>query len=115
MSEHPQTDGNPGWWIARPENSNKVFKGLLALCAGVVLVDLLYHNFVHAKHGYFAFETMIGFHAFYGLVAFMFAVLSGKQLRTYLMRPEDYYEPDHLDEYVAEPGTEAPSTQEHHG
>jgi hypothetical protein len=52
---------------------------------------------------------MIGFHAFYGLVAFMFAVLTGKQLRNYLMRDEDYYEPDHLSEYIADPQAE-----EHH-
>ena len=107
MSEHSHNhDGNEGWWIARPQNANKVFYGLLVLCAGVVIFDLLYHNLVHAKHGYFAFETMIGFHAFYGLVAFMFVVLTGKQLRNYLMRDENYYEPDHLDEYQAEPQAE---------
>ena len=84
----------------------KFIARLLILCGATVLVDLLYHNFVYTKKGYFAFETMIGFHAFYGLVAFMFVVLTGKQLRKYLMRDEDYYEPDHLSEYQADPQAE---------
>ena len=99
MSDHNhETDGNPGWWIARPENANKVWNALVIACIGLVVADLLYHNFVHDKYAYFAFETIIGFHGFYGLVAFMFVVLCGKQLRTVLMRDENYYEPDHLDE-----------------
>ena len=100
MSDHNhETDGNPGWWIARPENANKVWTALIVACISLVLVDLIYHNFVHEKYAYFAFETIIGFHGFYGLVAFMFVVICGKQLRTILMRDENYYEPDHLDEH----------------
>ena len=100
MSDHNhETDGNPGWWIARPENANKVWTALIVACVSLVLVDLIYHNFIYKKYAYFAFETIIGFHGFYGLVAFMFVVICGKQLRTILMRDENYYEPDHLDEY----------------
>ena len=69
MSDHNhETDGNPGWWIARPENANKVWYALVFTCVGLVLADLIYHNFYHAKHGNFAFETIIGFHGFYGFV-----------------------------------------------
>ena len=100
MSDHNhETDGNPGWWIARPENANKVWTALIVACISLVLVDLIYHNFVNEKYAYSAFETIIGFHGFYGLVAFMFVVICGKQLRTILMRDENYYEPDHLDEH----------------
>ena len=47
---------------------------------------------IAGKHGYFAFEKMPFFHAGYGLIAFIFVVLSGKQMRNYIMRSEDYYD-----------------------
>ena len=60
--------------------------------------------FLHDKHGYFMFETAIGFHAAYGFGAFVFVVLLGKELRKLIMRPEDYYAPvvetiEHEDEH----------------
>ena len=36
MSDHNhETDGNPGWWIARPENANKVWTALIVACVGL--------------------------------------------------------------------------------
>jgi hypothetical protein len=85
-------DSAGAWWVARPENADKIFYALVAACVGLVLFDLVYHNAFHSKHGYFSFETAIGFHAVYGFVAFLFVVISGTQLRNYLMRSEDYYD-----------------------
>ena len=85
-------DSAGAWWVARPENADKLFYGLVAACTALVAFDLVYHNAFHAKHGYFSFETAIGFHAVYGFVAFLFVVLSGTHLRNFLMRAEDYYD-----------------------
>ena len=89
-SDH-QFDPKGTWWIARPENTDRVFWILVGACVFLVVFDLFYHNFFHSKHGYFIFEMAIGFHAIYGFVAFLFVVTVGVQLRKYLQRPEDYY------------------------
>ena len=57
----------------------------------LIIFDLIYTG-LYGKEGHFRFEKVVGFHAIYGFVAFIFVVLSGKQLRLYLMRPEDYYD-----------------------
>ena len=88
---HEQGRGPRAWWVARPENTNKVIIMLSLACAALVVFDFAYHH-MHHKHAYFSFETLIGFHAAYGFVAFTFVVLAGKQLRKILMRPEDYYD-----------------------
>ena len=104
-SDH-KYDPKGTWWIARPENTDFVFWILVGSCVFLVVFDLFYHNFFHAKHGYFIFETAIGFHAIYGFVAFLFVVTVGVQLRKFLQRPEDYYdvpyipiEDDHHDDH----------------
>lgn len=88
-SEHDTS----AWWIARPENANKIWYGLVTVCVFLILADFGYHAFLYDKHGYFVFETAIGFHAAYGFGAFIFVVLLGKELRKLIMRPEDYYAP----------------------
>ena len=93
MHDHDHNyDPKGTWWIARPENTNTVFWLLVGTCVSLVVFDLFYHNFVHSKHGYFIFEQAIGFHAIYGFVAFLFVVTVGTRLRTFLQRPEDYYD-----------------------
>jgi hypothetical protein len=89
MSSHNDSDT---WWIARAENANKIWYGLVLICIGLVIFDFVYHGFYHEKHGYFVFETAVAFHAAYGFGAFIFAVLMGKELRKFLMRPENYYD-----------------------
>ena len=88
----------------RPENANKIWYGLVVVCVLLIVGDFGYHAFLHDKHGYFMFETAIGFHAAYGFGAFVFVVLLGKELRKLIMRPEDYYAPNveniqHVDEH----------------
>ena len=91
-AEHNHHESDEGtWWIARPENSNKIFYLLVFSCAFLVVFDLVYTGF-YGKEGHFRFERVVGFHAIYGFVAFVFVVLSGKQLRLYLMRAENYYD-----------------------
>jgi ABC-type nickel/cobalt efflux system permease component RcnA len=100
---HP-VDDTSTWWIARHENTNKIWYGLVTVCVLLVLTDFVYHGFFHEKHGYFVFETAIAFHGIYGFGAFVFVVLLGKELRKLIMRSEDYYaipitEPAHDDHH----------------
>ena len=88
---HHETDERT-WWIARPENTEIIWRALVFTCVSLILIDFVYHGFFHEKHGYFVFETAVAFHAGYGFGAFVFVVLLGKELRKILMRPEDYYD-----------------------
>ena len=86
------------WWIARPENANKVFYALCTVCALLLFCDLIF--LLYSRHGgslghlkgHFDFEDIPFFHGAYGFMAFVFVVLSGTKLRTVLMRPEGYYD-----------------------
>ena len=89
MSSHNDSDA---WWIAREENANKIWYALVSICIVLVVIDFIYHGFVHEKHGYFVFETAVAFHAMYGFGAFIFVVMIGKELRRFIMRDEDYYD-----------------------
>ena len=111
------------WWIARPENTNIIWYTLVFICVALICGDFVYHSFMHEKHGYFAFETAIGFHAAYGFGAFVFVVLLGKELRKLIMRPEGYYdvpaevvyhEDDHHVHQAEEPQTEELQGGDHH-
>lgn len=78
--------GNDSRWLDKPDNVEKIFKALVAVCVALVVADLLYH-----RHASFDFEEMPGFYAFFGFVAYVGLVLTAKQLRRVLMRDEDYY------------------------
>jgi hypothetical protein len=107
QSHHPTETDDQTWWIARPENTEKIWRTLVFVCISLVLVDFVYHGFFHEKHGYFVFETAVAFHAGYGFGAFVFVVLLGKELRKLIMRPENYYddvleETNHSDVQIVE-------------
>jgi hypothetical protein len=44
------------------------------------------------SHRYFDYESIIGFHAFFGFCAYATIVFGAKVLRKIIMRPEEYYE-----------------------
>ena len=75
------------WWLDLPENVDRLVRGFYAVCALLLLIDLLV-----PKHGAFAIEHAFGFYAFFGFVACITLVLVAKQLRRILMRPEDDYD-----------------------
>ena len=88
MSHKPaRSKAKKRYWLDERKNVDKVFYALCAVCAAVVLSDLLYD-----KHGHFSFEEVIGFHAGFGFVAYVGLVLLAKQLRRVLKRDEDYYD-----------------------
>ncbi|MEZ5852546.1 MAG: hypothetical protein R3D68_18085 [Hyphomicrobiaceae bacterium] len=80
-------EGEAPHWLERPENVNKIVKGLYAVSALLFLFDW----FVH-KHSNFAIEHVFGFYGLYGFIGCVFLVVAAKGMRTILMRPEDYYD-----------------------
>ncbi len=78
----------PPSWIER--NTGTIVRGLVALCVGLVLFDIVFH-FVGHKHVHFDAESIPGFYALAGFVSYVGLVLTAKQLRKILMRPNDYY------------------------
>ena len=87
MTERKPTPGERSYWLDDPRNVNKVYWGLIAICAVLFVADGFYH-----KHTEFAFEEIWGFFAVFGFVAFVFIALAGKQLRKLLRRDEDFYD-----------------------
>jgi hypothetical protein len=89
MPTPSQPQGERRWWLDDPRNVTKIVWALVAVCAGLFFADASYE-----KHGYFVIERLFGFFAIFGFVVCVALVLVAKWLRTFLMRPEDYYEPD---------------------
>lgn len=76
-------------FLDSPKFRNRVFWVLLALV--LLLVAAGFSDQID-RHPHFWFEERFNpFHAVYGFIAFVFAVLCGWPLRKLLSRPEDYY------------------------
>ena len=81
----PQKDKK--YWLDKPSNINKIIYVLYASCAGLLLLDFIYH-----KHTYFQFEHWFGFYAWFGFLAYTAIVMSAKLLRKIIKRQENYYD-----------------------
>ncbi len=75
------------YWLDDPKHVNRIFWGLVGLCAFWVAVDLFLH-----RHAHWSWEELPGFYGVFGFVAFWCIVIAGKHLRKILMRDEDYYD-----------------------
>jgi hypothetical protein len=60
---------------------------LAALCAALLLADLVY-----AKHGHYGFESWISFYGLFGFGSAALLILVANALRRVLGRDEDYYD-----------------------
>ena len=89
MAKTSEDQGERRWWLDDPRNVTKIVWALVVVCAALFFADASYE-----KHGHFAIERLFGFFAIFGFVVCVALVLVAKWLRTLLMRPEDYYEPD---------------------
>jgi len=88
-------------WADSPEAVERLILGLKVLCVVLVVLDL----FVH-RHQYAPGETLPGYYAVVGFVAFTLIVLGASQLRRLILRSEDYYAPHSVDaEEYPEEGT----------
>lgn len=75
------------YWLDNPRNVDRIFWGLVGVCALLTVPDLVYH-----KYGHFSWESWIGFYGLYGFISCVGLVLLAKQMRKLLKRSEDYYE-----------------------
>ena len=74
------------FWLDKKKNVDKIWYGLIIICALTVVADLFYH-----KHVEFAIEDAIpGMYGWYGFIGCVFLVLAAKIVRKILMRPENY-------------------------
>jgi hypothetical protein len=75
------------YWLDDKRNVDKVWYGVVAICALLFLADAFYE-----KHVEFQVEHWFGFYGIYGFVGCVFLVLSAKVLRKIVMRSEDFYD-----------------------
>ncbi len=77
-------------WLDDPRNVTKIVRTLVGLCTLALVADFFY-----TKHPFFGVEEFPGFYAIYGFVVSAALVLTAKQMRKLVKRPEDYYERRH--------------------
>ena len=75
-----------------PNNIKRVLYLLYGCCALLFALDFVIHR--HVMH---SMENLWGFYPVYGFVGCVVLVLVAKWMRTFLMRPEDYYDEDKTD------------------
>lgn len=80
-------DSGKKGWLDEPRNVDKLFYGLGAACAALLVAGL----FVHGHHD-FRWEGWIGFFALAGFVSYAFIVLAGRLWRKVVSRREEYYD-----------------------
>ncbi|MDX1696746.1 MAG: hypothetical protein R3308_00580 [Thiohalobacterales bacterium] len=71
----------------KPENIRRLLRVLYLACALLLVLDLVIHR--HVIH---TWESLWGFYGIYGFLACIGLVLTARQLRKILKRPEDYYD-----------------------
>ncbi len=75
------------YWLDERRNVDKVWYGVVGICALLFLADAFYE-----KHVKLEIEHWFGFYGFYGFFGCVFLVLAAKVLRKIVMRSEDYYD-----------------------
>ena len=85
-SSSPSHKGDDAW-LDRAENVTKIYRGLIALCALLVIL-----GFFVGGHGELAVLHFPAFYGIFGFIAFVFIVFAGIGLRKLVMRDEDYYD-----------------------
>lgn len=74
-------------WLETKRTGNRIFWGLILVCAALGLADLFYR-----RHTVFDFESFPAAYGIFGFVSFFGIVLSGWWLRRLVGRDEDYYD-----------------------
>ena len=100
----------------KPQNIKRLLYLLYGCCALLLLLDFVIHR--HVSHNW---EYLWGFYPLYGFVGCVVLVLVATWMRTFLMRPEDYYADDAEADFDEKPNTdkktgvdERPRTDEKH-
>lgn len=81
-------------FLDNPKNVKRLIWVFYVVCALLLATDLIpvRHHHTHA------WEQIFGFYAFYGLGACVALVLIAKLMRKVVMRDEDYYDRDFLED-----------------
>lgn len=79
-----------------PKNVKRLLHFLYASCALLLVLDFIIHR--HVSHYW---ENLWGFYPLYGFVGCVVLVLTATWLRTFLMRPESYYDSENMTHEVA--------------
>lgn len=87
-SSGPQHGRGEPTWFERPENVRMLVIALCVICGLLVISEWFYEN----PHPHFDAESIFGFQAWFGFIAFVVIVFLGRALRLIVSRPEDYYD-----------------------
>jgi hypothetical protein len=75
-------------WFDKPRNATRIVYGLYAVCAALLVAELV----IDRKPEFNGVESWFGFYAVFGFLAYCFIVNAAKLLRKVVRRPENYYE-----------------------
>ncbi|MFC6635725.1 hypothetical protein [Microbulbifer taiwanensis] len=79
--------GEKQYFFDRPDNIRLVLRIFYGICALLVAADFVVH-----RHTEFRWEGLPAFYPLYGFVGCVILVIVAKWMRSFLMRPEDYYD-----------------------
>jgi hypothetical protein len=96
-AEQPERDmesaREPKRYLDEPENVSRLWRRFVMVCAAVAAVDVLgLVGILYHRHASLFVEGLPGFYAGWGFVGIVVLIVSAKELRRLVMRPEDYYE-----------------------
>lgn len=80
------------YFFDNPQNVKRLLHFLYGSCVLLFALDFVIHR--HTSHSW---ENLWGFYTMYGFVACVVLVRVAKWMRTFLMRPEDYYDSEGRD------------------
>ncbi|MEX1035415.1 MAG: hypothetical protein WDZ54_05625 [Sneathiella sp.] len=86
-------DDEKKYWLEEPRNINRIFYGVIFLCALVALPKILsLLDILLYRQGKFEAADFFVFYTFFGVVGYVTMIFIAKKLRKFLMRDEDYYD-----------------------
>ncbi len=80
-------DNDKKYLFDDPKNIKRLLTIFYAICALLFILD-----FVIKRKIYHSWENLWGFYPIYGFIGCVVLVFVASWMRTFLMRPEDYYE-----------------------
>jgi len=89
------------YFFDEPENVKRVLYFLYGCCLLLFALDFVIHR--HVMHNW---ENLWGFYPLYGFVGCAALVFIATWMRTFLMRPEDYYEHEGKTDFDEKHGTD---------
>ncbi|PMG76559.1 hypothetical protein BCU84_13470 [Shewanella sp. 10N.286.51.B7] len=81
-------DNEKQYLFDKPKNIQRILYLLYTCCALLVVLDFVIH-----RHVYHSWENLPAFYPIYGFVGCVILVVVASWMRSFLMRPEDYYGP----------------------